>query len=129
MLSTIFSVLSVILMLVVLYGVFCLVVGVSVGIIQYILNSPLFYLGLIGGLIAYWCGAGEAGIKTGMILGVVIPLVFWGVVALFKGLQIPWGKVLSPILWGIVGVIIGAFMGMSILFGLIGFIYGLYRIL
>lgn len=129
MLTTIFSLLSVVFMLVLLYAVFCLVVGVSVGIIQYILNSPFFWLGLIGGLIAYWCGAGESGIKTGMILGVVIPLVFWGIVALFKGLQIPWGKVLSPILWGVAGFVLGTFFGFSILLGIVGFVYGLYNIL
>ncbi len=121
MMSTIFGVLMTLLGLFVLW---CIVVGIlSVcgAVIKLSLQSPIFWAGIIGGLLVYLCGGrSDSAIWAGIIIG-------GGIVVVYYVCSIFGSSIFKIIIFALVGGFIGYLLGgLMILFSVIGLGVGIY---
>ena len=123
MLATIFSVIAIIVSVLIMWGLACLCLGVCCAAIKVVLESPIFWFAVLGGLIAYACGyRSDRALINGMICG-------GGIVVLFAACSlIESYAVVKVICWAAAGLLIGYFAGMMVFCGIIGLLVGIYRV-
>ena len=111
----------------IIIGAWCLFVGcvgVALGAISCILRTRLFWYAVIGGLIGYLLGyQTDRALINCMILGGGLALLE------FVSDLIEDYTIFRVVFWTLGGIVIGAFLSMTIIGGIIGLAIGLWKAL
>ena len=119
--STIFGVITTILGLLALWFIVVAILSICGAVIKLSLQSPIFWAGIIGGLLVYLCGGrSDSAIWAGIIVGGGIMLVYY-IYSIFGSNMIK--IVVCSVIGGFIGYLLG---GLIILFSIIGLIAGIY---
>ena len=117
--TAIFSLLLTVAAIVAVWAIIVGIIGVSLGIIKFLL--PVIIPTVVGGLIGYMIGGTEKAVINGMIVGggLIVLIYVCHLVESFA--------IFKLIFWVCLGVLLGSFLNMMVIFGIIGLAIGLYR--
>jgi len=121
MLASIFGVISVILGVLLAWFLLIAILSICGTILKLTFRSPIFWAALIGGLLVYLCGGGS---NSAIIIGMSVGggLMLLGIICSWLGDF----KIFKIIFCTLISILIGSLCEFMILFGLIGFIAGIF---